>query len=227
MIEFHNASKSFGATQVLKDITVTIKPHQVTAVIGPSGSGKSTLLRTINGLEKLTAGTLTSKAKRTAMVFQSFELFPHLTVLENLCLAPMKSQGVTKAKAQETARRWLKAVKLEQFESRYPLELSGGQQQRAAIARSLCTDPDVLLLDEPTASLDPELVEEVLSVIADLRQHVASIIIVSHELRFLERASDRVLFLADGVLVEDRDTADFFADPSTTRAKEFLAAVNK
>lgn len=222
MIEFINATKSFGSNTVLKNISLTIRPHEVVGVIGPSGSGKSTFLRTINGLELLTSGKVKINAKRTAMVFQGFELFPHLTVLENLCLAPMKAQGRTKAHSEELARKWLKAVRMEGFEERYPLQLSGGQQQRVAIARSLCINPDVLLFDEPTASLDPELVSEVLSVIEELRRSVDCIIIVSHELQFMSRATDRILFFDNGELIEDSQTTDFFNSPNTHRAKEFI-----
>ena len=225
MIEFKNVSKTYAqSAKVLDGISARINYREVVAVIGPSGSGKSTLLRTINGLESISGGTINLEAKRTAMVFQSFELFPHLTVIDNLTLAPMRAQGVKRAEAEKDARKWLQSVHLEGFESRFPGELSGGQQQRVAIARALCINPEVLLLDEPTASLDRELVAEVLGVIEDLRGLGLTIIIVSHELEFLRKATDRVLFLDAGKILEDRATEEFFAHPSTFRAQEFLSA---
>lgn len=222
MIEITNISKSFAGTPVLKNVTTWIRPGDVIGIVGPSGGGKTTFLRTLNELERIDSGTIKSKSKQLAMVFQGFELFPHLTVLENLTLSPIKVKKMSSTQAKALAVKWLEKVGLAGFEGRFPLELSGGQQQRVAIARALCTNPDVLLMDEPTASLDPQLVGELVKVIQTLHDLGITIVIVSHEMGFVKQATNRVLFFKAGEILEDLATENFFASPSTEEGRAFL-----
>lgn len=239
MIKIQHLSKSFGSHQVLADITLQVPKGQVVAVIGPSGSGKSTLLRCMNRLEDPTAGTveidgvlLTAPGCKIArvrqkigMVFQNFHLFPHKTALENLVYAPMKVKGISREKAEEKARALLKRVNLSDKAEAYPAKLSGGQKQRVAIARALAMEPETLLFDEPTSALDPEMVKEVLDVIKGLAHTGITMVIVTHEMRFARDVADRILFLADGQLVEDSKPGTFFAKPASERARAFLEKV--
>lgn len=222
MIEINNISKSFGSKQVLNSVTAWVKHKDTIGVAGPSGQGKTTFLRSINGLEKIDAGTITSKSKQMAMVFQGFALFPHLTVLQNLTLAPIKAQKLSKADADALAMKWLEAVEMTEFSKSYPLELSGGQMQRVAIARALCTNPDVLLMDEPTASLDPRLVGELILIIEKLRALDITMVIVSHDMEFLRKATNRIFFFKEGEIIEDSLTDEFFTNPKSDTAKAFL-----
>lgn len=239
MIKVENLHKSFGKNEVLKDISTEIKEKEVIAIIGPSGSGKSTFLRCINLLEKPTNGVITIgndvvTDKRTnimkvrenvGMVFQHFYLFPHKTVLENLTYAPMKVQGVSKKQAIEMADELLRKVGLYEKREEYPNRLSGGQKQRVAIARALAMNPSVMLFDEPTSALDPEMVKEVLEVMKSLAESGMTMVIVTHEMNFAREVADRILFLDGGQLVEDTPPAQFFTEPKSARAKEFLDKV--
>ncbi|MGD6815611.1 amino acid ABC transporter ATP-binding protein [Metabacillus sp. 113a] len=239
MINVDMLHKSFGKNEVLHNISVSIPKGQVVAVIGPSGSGKSTFLRCLNLLEVPTSGqieidgyTVTDpKAKintirqNVGMVFQHFYLFPHKTVLQNLMYAPMTVRKVPKAEAEEKAQELLKKVGLSEKAFEYPSRLSGGQKQRVAIARALAMNPDVMLFDEPTSALDPEMVKEVLDVMKDLAHTGMTMIIVTHEMGFAREAADRVLFLDGGSLVEDAPPAEFFAQPKTKRAQDFLSKI--
>ena len=247
MIQANDLSKSYDQHEVLKHISLTIPAHQVVAVIGPSGSGKSTLLRCLNGLEMITGGTVTvnghllkatdKKKDRqktihtirqdTGMVFQQFNLYPHKTVIENVMEALIIVKNQSKQQAKGTASQLLKRVGLEEKEDVYPSKLSGGQQQRVAIARALAMEPKIMLFDEPTSALDPELVGEVLKVMKELADEGMTMIIVTHEMKFAQDAADRILFMADGEIVEDAEPKVFFAQPSSERAQRFLAKVNE
>nr|WP_304442104.1 amino acid ABC transporter ATP-binding protein [Psychrobacillus sp. OK032] len=240
-------SKSYDQNEVLKHISLTIPAHQVVAVIGPSGSGKSTFLRCLNGLEMITSGAITvnnhhlnateSKKKQqktihrvrqdTGMVFQQFNLYPHKTVIENVMEAIIVVKKQSKEQAKTIASQLLKRVGLQEKEDVYPSKLSGGQQQRVAIARALAMEPKIMLFDEPTSALDPELVGEVLKVMKELADEGMTMVIVTHEMRFAQDAADRILFMADGQIVEDAEPKKFFSDPSTERAQKFLAKVNE
>ncbi|MGI2327501.1 amino acid ABC transporter ATP-binding protein [Planococcus sp. YIM B11945] len=239
MIKVENLHKSFGKHEVLKNISTEINKGQVVSIIGPSGSGKSTFLRCLNLLETPTSGTIlisgqnlmeTNKdnqkiRQQIGMVFQHFHLFPHMTVLENLTYAPMKVKGEKKAAAEEKARALLKRVGLAEKEKAYPSSLSGGQKQRVAIARALAMEPELMLFDEPTSALDPEMVKEVLDVIKDLAKSGMTMAVVTHEMGFAREVADRVIFLDHGVLVEDGDPVEFFNNPKTERARDFLEKV--
>ncbi|WP_424236766.1 amino acid ABC transporter ATP-binding protein [Bhargavaea ginsengi] len=239
MISVKGLVKSFGDLEVLKGISTEVDTGQVIAIIGPSGSGKSTFLRCLNKLEEPTGGTVDIAGfditdKKTdiraarqdiGMVFQHFHLFPHLTVLGNLTYAPMKVKGETKAQAEEKARTLLKRVGLSEKADSYPASLSGGQKQRVAIARALAMEPKLMLFDEPTSALDPEMVKEVLDVMKDLAKSGMTMIVVTHEMGFAREVADRVLFLDQGKLVEEGTPEEFFGNPKTDRAKDFLEKV--
>lgn len=239
MIKVDHLYKSFGANEVLKDISLEVKKGDVVTIIGPSGSGKSTLLRCMNLLEKPTKGQIwiddneltnpkTNMMKTRAkvgMVFQHFHLFPHMTVLENLTYAPIKVNGLSKEKANEQARELLMKVGLEEKEDAYPNRLSGGQKQRVAIARALAMSPDYMLFDEPTSALDPEMVKEVLDVMKSLAESGMTMAIVTHEMGFAKQVADRVCFLDEGVFVEEAPPKVFFENPKTDRAKAFLEKI--
>ena len=228
--------KGYGENTVLDDVSFSVRPGEVVVVVGPSGCGKSTLLRCINALEPTQSGRvrlgnetvayggkgLTSLRQRIGMVFQSYELFPHLTVLDNILLAPTKVQKRPKAEVQKEAEALLDRVGLLQKAKSYPRELSGGQKQRVAIVRALCMHPEILLFDEVTAALDPEMVREVLDVMLDLAREGKTMIIVTHEMQFARAVANRVLFLDEGRIVEEAAPADFFDHPQTERAKKFL-----
>lgn len=236
MIKIDNLHKSFGELDVLKGISTSIKDGEVVAIIGPSGSGKSTFLRCINLLETPTSGhiwindqDITNKKtdimkvrENVGMVFQHFHLFPHKTVLENLTYAPMKVKGKSKQEAEKKGLELLTQVGLAAKANEYPNRLSGGQKQRVAIARALAMEPEVMLFDEPTSALDPEMVKEVLDVMKSLADSGMTMAIVTHEMGFAREVADRVLFLDGGNLVEDAHPSQFFSNPSTTRAKDFL-----
>ncbi|WP_342527779.1 amino acid ABC transporter ATP-binding protein [Chryseomicrobium sp. FSL W7-1435] len=238
MINIQSVSKKFGSNQVLTNISTTVQPGEVVAVIGPSGSGKSTLLRCINLLEKPSEGDITYMGESLAetknlsavrakigMVFQHFHLFPHMTVLENLTYAPMQVKKLSKAAAEEKGRALLKQVGLSEKEKAYPSQLSGGQKQRVAIARALAMEPEVMLFDEPTSALDPEMVKEVLMVMKDLAHTGMTMVIVTHEMGFAREVADRIVFLDHGQLVEEAPPSEFFSAPKSARARDFLEKV--
>ena len=239
MIKVENLSKTFGKNEVLKNISTSINTGEVVSIIGPSGSGKSTLLRCINLLEKPTKGkvlvydqditdpktNINKVREQIGMVFQHFHLFPHMTVLDNLTYAPMKVKGESRQVAEKKARELLSRVGLTEKEKAYPNNLSGGQKQRVAIARALAMEPKLMLFDEPTSALDPEMVKEVLNVMKDLAQSGMTMAIVTHEMGFAKEVADRVLFLDDGVLLEEGTPEEFFNSPRTSRAKDFLEKV--
>jgi len=239
VIKIDNITKSFGQLNVLKGITTNIGKGEVVAIIGPSGSGKSTLLRCINLMETPTTGTITINGQeitapkadvmgirqQIGMVFQHFHLFPHMTVLKNLTYAPMKVKGMSAAEAEKKARELLARVGLADKADVFPSRLSGGQKQRVAIARSLVMEPQIMLFDEPTSALDPEMVKEVLEVMKGLADSGMTMAIVTHEMRFAEEVSDRILFLDDGRLLEDTPPEEFFQKPRSERAQQFLEKV--
>ncbi|MDO4344870.1 MAG: amino acid ABC transporter ATP-binding protein [Eubacteriales bacterium] len=228
--------KRYGDQMILNDISLNIQKGQAVVVVGSSGCGKSTLLRCINALEPIQGGimklgdqvidreskSLTGLRQKIGMVFQSYDLFPHLTVLNNILLAPMKVQRRKKGEVTEEAMKLLERVGLREKANSFPRELSGGQKQRAAIVRALCMHPELLLFDEVTAALDPEMVREVLDVILDLAAQGRTMIIVTHEMQFARAVADRVLFLDDGRIIEDEPPEIFFENPKTERAKQFL-----
>ncbi|MGE7586881.1 amino acid ABC transporter ATP-binding protein [Peribacillus sp. NPDC101480] len=242
MINISNLSKSFSTLEVLKDINLQVNSGEVVVILGPSGSGKSTLLRCINGLEELTSGTIEVSnivvdAKKshkvrnkqikkvrlhTGMVFQQFNLYPHKTVLENVIEALLIVKKWSKNDAVIKGETLLKRVGLIDKKDVYPSRLSGGQQQRVAIARALAMEPDILLFDEPTSALDPELVDEVLAVIKELAHDGMTMAIVTHEMTFAQEVADRIVFMSDGVIVEESSPEEFFSQPKTDRAKKFL-----
>ena len=238
MIEIKGLCKSFGADEVLKGIALSIDEKEVVVIIGPSGSGKSTLLRCINHLEEPTAGevivdgiTLSSEAninkvrEEVGMVFQRFNLFPHMTVLENIMLAPMKVKHAVRAEAENTARELLARVGLAEKADAYPDNLSGGQQQRVAIARALAMHPKVMLFDEPTSALDPEMVGEVLDVMRALAREGMTMVIVTHEMGFAREVGDRLLFVDEGRIVESGVPREVFEHPKEERTRSFLSKV--
>ena len=234
-----DVNKHFGALHVLKDIDLTVARGEVVVVIGPSGSGKSTLCRTINRLETIDEGTITidgeplpAEGKQLAqlrakvgMVFQSFNLFAHKTVLENVTLGPVKVKGVKKADAERRGKELLERVGIATQADKYPAQLSGGQQQRVAIARALAMDPTVMLFDEPTSALDPEMINEVLDVMTSLAREGMTMVVVTHEMGFARRAADRVVFMDDGRIVEQASPEQFFSHPESERAKDFLSKI--
>lgn len=239
MIRMSGVQKFFDDFQALKDIELEIPHGQVVVVLGPSGSGKSTLCRTINRLETIEEGTIeidgttlpeegTKLAKLRAdvgMVFQQFNLFPHLTILDNVTLGPIKVRKLKKSAAEDRAMQLLDRVGIGNQAKKYPAQLSGGQQQRVAIARALAMEPKVMLFDEPTSALDPEMVNEVLDVMATLAKEGMTMVVVTHEMGFARRAADRILFMADGEIVEDTDPTSFFDNPQSNRAKDFLGKI--
>ncbi len=239
LIEIKNLHKYFGKNEVLKGLDIQIKKGEVVVMIGPSGSGKSTFLRTMNLLEKPTDGqvyfegvNIADKSvdvfkhrEKMGMVFQQFNLFPNMTVLENLCLAPVKTGKMTKEEAKKTAEDLLQRVGLSDKAEAYPQALSGGQQQRVAIARALAMNPDVMLFDEPTSALDPEMVGDVLAVMQELAKEGMTMVVVTHEMGFAKTVADRVLFMADGTIVEQGKPAQVFDSPKEKRTQDFLAKV--
>ncbi|MCH6267979.1 MULTISPECIES: amino acid ABC transporter ATP-binding protein [Neobacillus] len=239
MIKVENLYKQFGDNEVLKNISTSIESGEVVSIIGPSGSGKSTFLRCLNLLEEPTKGkvwinnqditdrkTDISKVRQEiGMVFQHFYLFPHMTVLQNLTYAPMRVKGESRETAEKKGRELLAKVGLSEKESAYPNNLSGGQKQRVAIARALAMEPKLMLFDEPTSALDPEMVKEVLNVIKDLAHTGITMAIVTHEMGFAREVSDRIMFLDEGKLLEEGSPEEFFKNPKTTRAKDFLEKV--
>ena len=239
MIEIRNVTKSFGSFRVLDDCTVSVPKGSVVVVCGPSGSGKSTLIRCINGLEHIDAGdilvdgvsvgasttNLTRLRARVGMVFQSFELFPHRTVLDNLNLAQMRVLKRGRDAATDRSMKLLDRVGLADQAAKYPSALSGGQQQRIAIARALAMDPVAMLFDEPTSALDPEMISEVLAVMTTLAAEGMTMIVVTHEMAFARHVAHRVVFMDQGRIVEDRETAAFFDAPHSDRAREFLSKI--
>lgn len=239
MISMRGVNKHFGTLHVLKDIDLDVNRGQVVVVLGPSGSGKSTLCRTINRLETPDSGTiaidgqpLAAEGRKLArlrsevgMVFQSFNLFAHKTVLENVTLAPMKVRKMARDEARSSAMALLERVGVADQAQKYPAQLSGGQQQRVAIARSLAMNPKVMLFDEPTSALDPEMINEVLAVMAGLAGDGMTMVVITHEMGFARRAADRVVFMAEGAIVEDAPPAEFFSAPRSDRAKDFLGKI--
>ncbi|QCQ15634.1 MULTISPECIES: amino acid ABC transporter ATP-binding protein [Microbacterium] len=237
LVVLTDVQKHYGDFQALTDIDLTVNRGEVVVVIGPSGSGKSTLCRTINRLETITSGTITidgedlpSEGKQLAalradvgMVFQSFNLFSHLTILENVTLGPIKVKGMKKADAEREAKTLLERVGVAHQANKLPAQLSGGQQQRVAIARALAMTPKVMLFDEPTSALDPEMINEVLDVMTSLAESGMTMIVVTHEMGFARKAADRVVFMADGRIVEEAAPDTFFTAPKSERAKDFLS----
>ncbi|MBW8171497.1 amino acid ABC transporter ATP-binding protein [Ornithinimicrobium sp. Arc0846-15] len=239
LVVMENVNKHFGDLHVLQDINLSIAEKEVVVVIGPSGSGKSTLCRTINRLETYESGSITiggeqlpQEGKELArlradvgMVFQSFNLFSHKTILENVTLGPIKVRGIKKAEADKTGMELLDRVGVAHQAKKYPAQLSGGQQQRVAIARSLAMNPKVMLFDEPTSALDPEMINEVLEVMTSLAKSGMTMIVVTHEMGFARRAADRVVFMADGQILEQNIPEEFFNNPQSDRAKDFLGKI--
>ena len=239
MISIQGVNKHFGALHVLKDINLDVDRGQVVVVLGPSGSGKSTLCRTINRLETIDSGSiaidgavLPAEGRKLAqlrsdvgMVFQSFNLFAHKTIVENVMLAPVKVRKIAADQARERAMSLLDRVGVANQAEKYPAQLSGGQQQRVAIARSLAMQPKVMLFDEPTSALDPEMVNEVLAVMTSLAAEGMTMVVVTHEMGFARRAANRVVFMADGSVVEDAAPEDFFGNPRSSRARDFLGKI--
>ena len=239
MITLAGVEKYYGDYHALRDINVEIPKGQVVVVLGPSGSGKSTLCRTINRLETIDAGEIRIDGERlpaegkelaqlraeVGMVFQQFNLFSHMTILDNVTLAPVKVRKLPKDKARARAEELLTRVGIAEHADKYPAQLSGGQQQRVAIARALAMDPKVMLFDEPTSALDPEMINEVLDVMSDLAREGMTMVCVTHEMSFARRVADRILFMADGAIVEDTDPETFFTQPASDRAQDFLAKI--
>ncbi|MET9364805.1 amino acid ABC transporter ATP-binding protein [Streptomyces sp. NPDC006632] len=241
LIELRDVNKYFGTLHVLQDIDLTVGRGEVVVVIGPSGSGKSTLCRTMNRLETIESGTIAIDGRplpaegkglaqlraEVGMVFQSFNLFAHKTVLANVSLAQMKVRGRKKEEADRRSRELLDRVGLASQAEKLPAQLSGGQQQRVAIARALAMDPKVMLFDEPTSALDPEMINEVLEVMQQLARDGMTMVVVTHEMGFARSAANRVVFMADGRIIEDRTPDDFFTNPRSDRAKDFLSKILK
>lgn len=241
MIQVSNLQKEFGELQVLKGVDAKIEQGEVVVVIGPSGSGKSTFLRCLNLLEEPSGGTvifegipITDKGndinklrEKMGMVFQQFNLFPHMTVLDNITLAPIKVKKMSKENAQDIALKLLKRINLEDKADAYPNQLSGGQKQRIAIARALAMSPDVMLFDEPTSALDPEMVGEVLDVMKELARDGMTMVVVTHEMGFAKEVGDRVLFMDDGKIVEEGSPEEVFDNPKNPRTRDFLGKVLK
>ncbi len=226
LLSIKDLHKSYGDSLILNGIDLSVHAGEVIVVIGPSGCGKSTLLRTIKGLEKIDSGTIEIKAENSnegvGMVFQNYELFPHMNVIDNITLAPRKVLHKSKADANKTALELLERVGLKEKSKSLPRELSGGQRQRVAIARALAMDPELLLFDEVTAALDPEMVREVLDVMLLLAKQGKTMIIVTHEMQFAKAVADRIIFMDEGVIVEEGKPSEFFSNPKTDRAQKFL-----
>ncbi len=241
LVVLDHVDKWFGDLHVLQDINLSIKRGEVVVVIGPSGSGKSTLCRAINRLESIDKGTISldgqplpAEGKALAnlraevgMVFQSFNLFAHKTILENVTLGPIKVRGMAKSEAEAKAKQLLDRVGVGAQAAKYPAQLSGGQQQRVAIARALAMEPKVMLFDEPTSALDPEMIKEVLDVMVDLAEGGMTMVVVTHEMGFARTAANRVVFMADGQIVEENQPEQFFTNPQSDRAKDFLGKILK
>ncbi|MBI0470843.1 amino acid ABC transporter ATP-binding protein [Pectobacterium parmentieri] len=239
MISLKNVSKWYGQFQVLADCSTEVKKGEVVVVCGPSGSGKSTLIKTVNGLEPIQKGEITVNGtavndkktnlaqlrSKVGMVFQHFELFPHLSIIENLTLAQVKVLKRKREDAKAKAQKLLERVGLAAHANKYPGQLSGGQQQRVAIARALCMDPIAMLFDEPTSALDPEMINEVLDVMVELAQEGMTMMVVTHEMGFARKVAHRVIFMDEGKIVEDTRKDDFFNNPQSERAKDFLAKI--
>lgn len=237
-IEISQLNKWYGTYHALKDINLTVKHGERIVVCGPSGSGKSTLIRCVNSLEEHNSGTITVDGiemkdaasineirSEVGMVFQQFNLFPHLTILQNLTLGPMKSRGMSKKDAEERAMGYLERVRIPDQAHKKPSGLSGGQQQRVAIARSLCMEPKIMLFDEPTSALDPEMISEVLDVIVDLAEDGMTMICVTHEMGFARRAADRMIFMDHGEVIETGIPEEFFEAPKSERCQQFLSQI--
>jgi len=239
IIKINNMSKWFGDFQVLKDINLEVDENKKIVVCGPSGSGKSTLIRCINRLEEHQKGTiivdgteLTEDTKdiehiraEVGMVFQQFNLFPHLSILDNCALAPIWVKKMPKKEAEELALKHLKQVQIDDQAQKYPGQLSGGQQQRCAIARALCMEPKIMLFDEPTSALDPEMIKEVLDAMVNLAKVGMTMIVVTHEMGFAKEVADEVIFMDEGMIIEKADTKEFFANPKSERTKLFLSQI--
>lgn len=239
MIEIENISKWYSDFRVLTDCTTSVNKGEVVVVCGPSGSGKSTLIKCVNGLEPVQQGrinvegqevtakstNLTKLRSRIGMVFQHFELYPHMSVLENLCLAQEKVLKRSRDEAVSRAEQLIDRVGLSEHLAKFPSQLSGGQQQRVAIARSLAMDPIAMLFDEPTSALDPEMINEVLDVMVGLAKEGMTMMVVTHEMGFARKVADRVIFMDEGAIVEDRETQTFFSNPESDRAKDFLSKI--
>ncbi|GAA0607528.1 amino acid ABC transporter ATP-binding protein [Paenochrobactrum glaciei] len=239
IITMRGVNKYYQAFHALNDINLTVGRGEKIVICGPSGSGKSTLIRTINQLEAIESGSITvdgveltaggSNAalirRDIGMVFQSFNLFPHMTVLENCILAPMKTRKISRAEAEATAKAYLERVKIPEQANKYPAQLSGGQQQRVAIARALCMKPRIMLFDEPTSALDPEMVKEVLDTMVDLARDGMTMLCVTHEMDFARAVADRVIFMDKGVIVEENTPDEFFKNPKNERLRNFLGQI--
>jgi ABC-type polar amino acid transport system ATPase subunit len=238
-IQFKDVDKHFGKLHVLKRITLSVDGGEVVVVCGPSGSGKSTLIRCVNGLERVQRGEIVVLGEpvtarrvnlprlrtRVGMVFQSFNLFPHMTAIDNIMLAPMKVRGLSRAEAEKAAHALLQRVGLEAKAGHYPANLSGGQQQRVAIARALAMQPKIMLFDEPTSALDPEMINEVLEVMTDLARDGMTMMCVTHEMGFARRVAHRVVFMDEGQVVEEGTPDGFFSAPKSERGKQFLSKI--
>jgi ABC-type polar amino acid transport system ATPase subunit len=238
-IQFAQVNKWFGPLHVLKDVTLDVAAAEVVVVCGPSGSGKSTLIRCVNRLEPIQQGdirvygepitgngvNLSKLRAEVGMVFQSFNLFPHMTAIENIMLAPMKVKGLSRAEAEKIARDLLARVRIPDKADKHPANLSGGQQQRIAIARALAMQPRIMLFDEPTSALDPEMINEVLDVMTDLAKDGMTMMVVTHEMGFARRVAHRVIFMDEGQIVEAATPQDFFSAPKSDRAKDFLSKI--
>ena len=241
VIELRGVNKYFGSLHVLKDIYLTVAKGEVVVIIGPSGSGKSTLCRTINRLESIDSGEiyidgekaalegkkLVELRKKVGMVFQQFNLFEHKRIIDNVTLAPRKVLHLSKAEAEARAMALLERVGVEAQAKKYPAQLSGGQQQRAAIARALAMNPEILLFDEPTSALDPEMINEVLSVMTELAHSGMTMVIVTHEMNFAKNVASRIVFMDEGRIIEEASANEFFDNPQTQRAKDFLSSLNR
>ena len=239
LIRMENVEKYYGAFHALKGVNLSVAKGEKIVLCGPSGSGKSTLIRCINHLEKIASGTITvvghkldnsqeavdAVRREVGMVFQQFNLFPHMTVLENCILAPMRVRKTGRAEAEATARKYLDRVRIGNQADKYPAQLSGGQQQRVAIARALCMKPKAMLFDEPTSALDPEMVKEVLDTMVGLARDGMTMICVTHEMGFARQVADRVIFMADGEILEEGEPEPFFSNPRHARTKAFLGEI--
>ena len=239
LIRMENVEKWYGDFHALKNVNLTVRRGEKIVLCGPSGSGKSTLIRCINHLEAIKSGTIVVDGTRlddgqkaidtvrreVGMVFQQFNLFPHMTVLENCILAPMRVRGFSKAEAEATARKYLERVRIGDQAQKYPAQLSGGQQQRVAIARALCMEPIAMLFDEPTSALDPEMVKEVLDTMVSLARDGMTMICVTHEMGFARQVADRVIFMAEGEILEENTPEEFFRAPRHERARIFLGEI--